>query len=119
MSVPSQLGQGGQTTLATVNGVVTGTVSVGPNQDTRGPAVWEIDTIIWKTSRPGVAPIPRIEVFIDDASNPSNYQMIDYDGSLGTAAGSCRLTRGQRLFAVWTGGTAGDVAQFTVTGIKR
>lgn len=112
-----QLSAGSSVTLATVSGVVTGTCSVGPT-DQRGPSYWHIDHVIWKTSRPGVAPIPRIELFVDDATNPANFQMVDYDGSYGTAAGSCQLARGQKLYAVWTGGTAGDVAQITVTGTK-
>lgn len=112
-----QLAAGQSVTLATVNGVVTGTASVGPT-DQRGVNTWTIDTVIWKTNRPGVAPIPRIELFIDDASNPANFQMVDYDGSYGTAAGRCVLAHQQKLFAVWTGGTAGDIAQFTVTGEK-
>lgn len=111
------LSAGATAVLATVSGTVTGTCSVGPT-DQRGPSIWQIDTIIWKTNRPGVAPIPRIELFVDDSSNPANYQMVDYDGSYGTAAGSCRLVRGQKLIAVWTGGAAGDVATFTVTGTK-
>lgn len=113
----SQLSAGNQTTLALVAGVVTGTVSIGPS-DNAGPAKWNVDTVILKTSRPGVAPIPRVELYLDNASDPGSLQFISYDGSFTQAGGSCELIRGQKLIAVWTGGTVGDTAFMTVTGTK-
>jgi hypothetical protein len=115
--VSSQLQAGSQTTLATVAGVVTGRITLGPT-DQRGPAKWNVDQILIKTSRPGVAPIPRCEIYIDDP-NAGNLQALTYDGSYGAAGGSCTLVRGQTLTAVWTGGLAGDVASFTLTGTKE
>jgi hypothetical protein len=114
--VSTQLQQGGQTTLATVAGRVTGRVTLGPDGQ-RGPAYWDVTTVLWKTSRPGEAPIPRIEVFLDDPT-AGQVQLQSYDGSFGSGNGACRVTRGQTLIAVWTGGTAGDTAFFTVTGTK-
>jgi hypothetical protein len=115
-----QLGQAGTVTLATVSGVVTGSISLGPQVDSRDPhAVWYVDTILWKTNRPGQGPnIPRIEVYLDDEANFANAQFLDYDGSFGNARGSCRVTRGQKLRAIWYGGNVGDIAQFSVTGTK-
>lgn len=108
---------GGQTTLATVAGVVTGRVSLGPDSQ-RGPAYWDIDTAIVKTSRPGVAPIPRVELYLDDPGSAAQLQAIAYDGSFKNFGGRVRVVRGQALVAVWTGGTAGDLAFLTVTGTK-
>lgn len=110
----------GQVTLALSGGVVTGRVVLGPglNGD-RGPATWHVDGVITKTSRPGVAPIPRVEVFLDDPNNPGASQGVSYDGSFDQGPTSIDLTRGQTLTAVWTGGTAGDVATFILSGTKQ
>lgn len=108
-----QLGLSKTVTLATVSGVVTGRISIGPD-DQRGPATWVIDTIIMKTTRPGTAPIPRVAVDLDGTD-----QFLSYDGSFKQASGTCTVVRGQKLNAVWTGGTAGDVATLTVTGVMR
>jgi hypothetical protein len=116
--VSTPLQQGGTVTLALTGGRVTGQVALGPDAQ-RGPAVWDVATIIFKTSRPGLAPVPRIEVYLDDTGNAGQLQFLSYDGSFGNAGGNCRVTRGQRLIAVWTGGTAGDVGSFTVTGTKE
>lgn len=111
------LQQGGQTTLTTVSGTVTGRIELGPDQSS-GPAYWDVTTVIWKTTRPGEAPIPRIEIYLDDPGAPGQLQLVRYDGSLGSGRGTCRVARGQKLVAVWTGGTAGDTAYFTVSGTK-
>lgn len=88
-----------------------GTVSLGPDSS-RGPATWTVDTVIWITSRPGKAPVPRITVI----TNTGDPKCVSYDGSFGQGTGSANLTRGQSLVATWTGGQAGDVASFTVSG---
>jgi hypothetical protein len=88
-----------------------GSVSLGPDAS-RGPATWTVDTVIWVTSRPGKAPIPRIVV----ATNTGDLKCVSYDGSFGQGTGSAVLTRGQSLVATWTGGQAGDTATFTVSG---
>jgi hypothetical protein len=115
--MPTPLQAGGSVVLATVAGVVTGRISLGPDSQ-RGPAYWDVDTVLYKTSRPGVAPIPRIELFLDDAGSFAQAQFLSYDGSFGNAGGQCRVGRGQLLVAVWTGGTAGDTAFLTLTGTK-
>lgn len=117
MTLTAPLQQGGTVTLATVSGTVTGQIALGPD-GSRGPAYWDVDIVLYGTNRPGVAPIPRIQIFLDNTGDPSQLQMQSYDGSFGSAPGSCRVARGQRLIAVFTGGTAGDIAYFTVTGTK-
>lgn len=93
-----------------------GTVSVGPDAS-RGPATWRVNGVILQTTRPGVAPIPRAQVYLDD-SVAGQSQGLSYDGSF--AQGSCdiTLTRGQKLICTWTGGQSGDVATMTLTGEK-
>jgi hypothetical protein len=100
----------------TLDGTGAGTVSLGPNAS-RGPANWHVDGVILQTSRPGKAPIPRAQVYLDDAV-AQNSQGLTYDGSY--AQGRCDITlaRGQQLVCIWTGGQAGDIATITLTGEK-
>lgn len=95
----------------------TGQVALGP-QDARGPARWDVDGIIVQTTRPGVAPIPRVQVYLGDTATPANSQGLTYDGSFNQGRVSLVVTRGDRLIFRWTGGQAGDVATATVTGTK-
>jgi hypothetical protein len=117
----ADLNKSGSAVFATVAGVVTASVTLGPGQNNdRGPASWVITGVITKTNRPGVAPIPRVEVFLDDVQDPGASQGITYDGSFSQGPCNIPLTRGQRLIAVWTGaaGNVGDIATFIVSGTK-
>lgn len=107
-------GNGKSVTLALVGGVVTGTVELGPD-GSKGPANWRVDGVIIQTTRPGAAPIPRAQVYLNDAS-PENSQGLSYDGSFAQGACDITLSRGQKLVCVWTGGQVGDLAYMTVTG---
>lgn len=110
----------GSVTLALSGGVVTGRVVLGPGQNgDRGPASWTVTGVITKTTRPGVAPIPRVEVFLDDVNTPGNSQGVSYDGSFDQGPCDIPMSRGQLLTAVWTGGSAGDVATFILSGTKQ
>lgn len=93
-----------------------GRVALGPDAS-KGPAYWRVDGVILQTTRPGVAPIPRAVVYLDEAV-ANNSQGLSYDGSF--AQGRCDITlgRGQTLVCVWSGGQAGDVATMTLTGEK-
>lgn len=94
-----------------------GTARIGPDS-ARGPAVWLIDGVILTNGRPGQAPIPRVQVYIDSVS-PTNRQGLSYDGSFAQGKCDIRLTRGQQLIAVWEAGQAGDSCELTVTGWKE
>jgi hypothetical protein len=118
MPTPSRrtLNIGGSVSLATVAGVVTGTVTLGP-EFSPGPANWRIDGVIIQTNRPGVAPIPRAQVYLDLIA-PANSQGITYDGSFSQGSCDINLSRGGRLLVQWIGGTVGDLASVTITGEK-
>lgn len=105
-----------QAATVTLDSTGSGTVTIGPNSST-GPATWHITGVILQTNRPGVAPIPRAQVWLDQ-QNPQGSQGLSYDGSF--AQGTCDLTivRGQSLICQWDGGQAGDQASITVTGTK-
>lgn len=93
-----------------------GTVRLGPDSG-RGPAYWRVDGVILQTNRPGLAPVPRAVVYLDDTT-AQNAQGLSYDGSF--AQGRCNITlaRGQALVCQWSGGQSGDVATMTLTGEK-
>jgi hypothetical protein len=91
-----------------------GQVTLGPDA---GPANWHVTGLIVQTNRPGQAPIPRVQLYLNEV-DPSNSLGLNYDGSFAQASGDQQLSRGQRLIAVWSGGQAGDVATLTVNGEK-
>lgn len=93
-----------------------GTAEIGPGAG--GPPTWEVDALLWSTSRPGVAPIPRIQIYLD-SQDANGLQCQSYDGSFGSGSGALTLSRGSKLIAVWSGGQAGDTASLTVTGTMR
>ena len=100
------------TTLATVAGVVTGTVELGPDD---GAPFWNVTKMMVFTSRPGVAPIPRCTVYLDEQSSRGR-QGSTYDGSDDESDCDIDVSRGQHLVAVWTGGQVGDTATLSLTG---
>lgn len=111
--VRSTLNTAGSVTLSAAGA---GTVSLGPDS-ARGPANWRVSGVIVQTTRPGQAPIPRVQVYLDQ-QDPSGSQGLSYDGSFAQGACDLNLSRGQQLICSWTGGQSGDVASFTVTGEK-
>jgi len=98
--------------VATAAGVAT--VSLGPS-DRRGGTTWSIDSLIWQTNRPGVAPVPRVQIYQDHA-DPSGSLVLSYDGSFGQAVGDLEISTGSTIIAVWTGAQAGDICTLTITG---
>lgn len=105
----------GTVTLATVAGVVTGTVRVGPGLNgERGTSGWKVTGVIVRTSRPGVAPIPRVTI-VDQLGID---QGVSYDGSFDQGPCDISLVVGQYLAVTWTGGLAGDVGTVTLSGTR-
>ena len=102
---------GRSTTLGATGG---GQVTIGPDA---GPTNWRITGVVVQTTRPGVAPIPRVQLYLN-AVDPANSLGVGFNGSFGQFVGEQILTRGQHLIAVWTGGQSGDVATITVNGEK-
>lgn len=89
-------------------------LSIGPDT---GPANWRVTSVIMQSNRPGQAPIPRAQLYLDTV-DPSNSLGIGYDGSFGQFVGEQLLSRGQHIIAEWTGGQAGDQVTVTVNGEK-
>lgn len=104
------------TKSVTLNASGTGTVSLGPGQS--GPAYWHVTGLVAQTSRPGAAPVPRFQTYLNEAS-PAYSLGLTYDGSFTTAQADEEISRGQNLVFVWTGGQLGDVATVTLSGTMR
>lgn len=105
----------GTATLALVSGVVTGQVTLGPGVGgERGTTGWKVTGVIVRTSRPGVAPIPRVTV-VDQLGVD---QGVSYDGSFDQGPCDINLVVGQFLVVTWTGGLAGDTGTVTLSGTR-
>lgn len=91
----------------------TGQIELGPESGTS--ANWRVTSVIVQTDRPYQAPIPRIQLYLNEVS-PANSLGLGPDGSFGTFVGEHTLSRGSKLIAVWSGGQAGDIASMTVNG---
>lgn len=97
-----------------LNAAGTGTITLGPASQS-GQPVWHVTGLVAQTSRPGLAPIPKLQVYLNSPT-PDNSLGLTYDGSFTTAAADDVVTRGQTLVFVFTGGLAGDVANVTLSG---
>lgn len=90
-----------------------GTVTLGPGVS--GPAYWHVTGAVVQTSRPGQAPIPRFQAYLNEATAAFSLGLT-YDGSFANAVCDEEITRGQNIVCAWTGGTAGDIGTVTLTG---
>lgn len=97
-----------------LNAAGAGSVQLGPGTSP-GARTWNIDTIIVQTNRPGLAPVPRVQVYKDVAA-AANSQGLSYDGSFSQASGQLTLTGQETIIIAWSGGQLGDAATATVTG---
>lgn len=88
-------------------------LEVGPGA--AGKQNWRVTSVLLKSSRPGKAPIPRAEVWLD-SQDAQSQQGLTYDGSFASGHCDITMTRGQVLIVQWTGGQQGDTVQFTVNG---
>lgn len=90
----------------------TGRVELGPD---KGAPFWNVTKMMVATSRPGVAPIPRCVVYLDEESLRGK-QGSTYDGSDDESDCDIDVRRGQHLIGVWTNGQSGDEASLSLTG---
>lgn len=88
-----------------------GRVELGPNKN----ALWNVTKMMVSTSRPGVAPVPRCTVYLDEESTRGK-QGSTYDGSDDESDCDIDVHKGQNLIAVWSGGQSGDTAELSVSG---
>ncbi|MEH0582542.1 hypothetical protein QBA54_50800 [Streptomyces sp. B21-108] len=88
-----------------------GRLELGPGKT----PFWNVTKLMVSTNRPGVAPIPRCFVYLDEESSRGK-QGSTYDGSNDESDCDIDVHRGQTLIAVWIGGQAGDAAELSVSG---
>lgn len=93
-----------------------GRIELGP-QNQPGSQGWNVTGLLIKTSRSGIAPIPSCDVYLDNI-DPTSLVAVMYDGSRNQGAGEQKLSMGQRLIAIWTGGQSGDVATMVLSGTR-
>ena len=102
---------------ATLNASGAGQAELGPGVGGRGSANWRVTGVIVQTTRPGAAPVPKCQVYVDRVA-PGASQGLTYDGSFDQGGVDLVIPRGSRLIAAWSGGQSGDVATITVTGVQ-
>lgn len=99
----------------TLNASGTGTVTLGPGISGNPSYNWLVTGLVAQTNRPGLAPIPRFQVFKNQAL--AAYSLgLTYDGSFTSAGADEPIARGESLVFVWSGGLAGDIATVTLSG---
>lgn len=89
-------------------------VELGPDV---GPPYWTVTKVVVGTSRPGQAPVPSLDLYLD-SEDANGWQDTTYDGSRDASEVSIEVKRGQHLIALWSGGQPGDVATLSVSGRK-
>lgn len=89
------------------------TLRIGPGH--AGRQNWHVTALLLKSSRPGVAPIPRAEVWLD-SQDVNSQKGLTYDGSFASGQCDIAMSRGQELIVTWTGGQVGDTVYVTVNG---
>lgn len=102
----------GRTVILDASGA--GEITLAP-EDIKGPPTWRIAGVIAKTDRPGQAPIPRCDFYLDTRDAQGTIGAT-YDGSYASGRADITMTKGQQFIAVWSGGQSGDVASLTLSG---
>jgi hypothetical protein len=80
---------------------------------------WNITRVAVITDDPATATvIPRCDLYLDSVG-PSNFVGGTWSGNNDASDEDLVLERNQRLYAVWTGGTAGRNATVSVFGTRE
>lgn len=89
-----------------------GTVALGPNVGQR----WDLSLASITTSTS--TNIPQCSIFIGGAPTPDAFVDGTYTGNLNSsdAVSSYPVTPGQKVYAVWSGGDVGAIAQLVLRG---
>lgn len=98
-----------------LNGAGNGTVSLGPNVGQR----WTISVASILIPNPTL--FPRCELYMGALATPEFFVDGTYTGNLNAsdAVAGMKLSNGQKIFAVWTGGDPGATATLSIIGIQE
>lgn len=108
----------GSVVLTGANGSATGTVTLGPGVNGNPSYNWLVTGLVAQTSRPGIAPIPKLQVYKNQALAAFSLGLT-YDGSFTSAGANESISRGETLVFVWSGGNTADIATVVLTGTLR
>lgn len=100
----------------TLNGSGAGTASLGP---TGHGITWTLGTISVKTVQAVSTGTCQCSIYVGDDASAVNFLDGTFSGDTGDstdAANGVQIRLGKQVFAVWSGGVAGDIATLTLTG---
>lgn len=103
--------------VVTLDGSGNGTVRLGP---LTAREVWNPVTASVKTIQTTITNEAQCNIFVGNTATTENFRDNTFSGSSGDASSkiSGRLSKGQFVYAVWTGGDAGAQARLVVSGTK-
>jgi hypothetical protein len=106
-----------ETSIITLNGSGAGTARLGP---LTAREVWYPEIASVKVNQTLPTNEAQCQIFVGLTATIDNYRDGTFSGSSGDASGkiSGKLMNGSYIFAVWTGGDAGQQAVLSVTGEK-
>lgn len=99
-----------------LNGSGGGTASLGP---TGHGIVWTLGTISVKTAQTVATGTCQCSIYVGDSATDTNFLDGTFSGDTGDstdAANGTQIRLGKKVFAVWSGGVASDVATLSITG---
>jgi hypothetical protein len=105
-----------ETAIITLNGSGGGTARLGPL--TARETWYPNNASVKANNNPTLE--AQCNVYVGQSATQENFRDATFSGSSGDATGKIagRLSKGDSVFAVWTGGDAGVQAYLTVTGEK-
>lgn len=106
-------------TQVKLNGSGAGTAYLGP---TGHGVVWTLGNISVKTVQTVSTGTCQCSLYVGDDASATNFVDSTFSGDTGDtsdAAAGMEVRLGKKVWAVWSGGVASDVATLTITGSMR
>lgn len=99
-----------------LDGSGNGTASLGP---TGHGVVWTIGTISVKTAQTVSTGTCQASIYVGDDASATNFLDGTFSGDTGDASGRAdgmQIRLGKKIWVVWSGGVANDIATLSITG---
>lgn len=103
-------------TQVTLNGSGAGTARLGPSGH---GVVWTLGTISVRTAQTVSTGTCQCSIYAGDDASATNFVDSTFSGDTGDStdtASGMQIRLGRYVFAVWSGGVAGDIATLTING---
>lgn len=106
-----------ETAVIVLNGSGAGTATLGP---LTARETWYPDVASVKANQ-NPTNEAQCTIFVGQTATQDNFRDVTFSGSSGDASGKVigKLSKGGYIFAVWSGGDAGQTAVLNVTGKKE